>query len=496
MGSGRTFARKLVKEIDGRTHPRQVIVLAAIAIMFNSLLFADSIRRALVYQVEFTYGEAGTLYLAQHSETLYGSMSDAPYIISFYTPLYYLVVGTLTDVFGHPFLVGRTVAVGAAFGAGGLVAKTTSVLDSRSKLAPATAAALFVFSPIVARKFAVYGRVDTLGILFSVAAIYWFVSRTGYTRIVGCVGLCLLAGLTKQSLIAAPVAILIAIIWKREWKDALLFIASGGIVAGAVAFLLVYITDGRAITHLLVYNRAAGFFLEWGAKQYLRLFVIYAPLGAAVLCTGWWVRDEIPPVVGAYTLVGTLVAAVLLFRRGAALNHTFEALAGATMMVGGVVGKETPRPTVWLRGKGESLDPLVSVVLLLVILQLGLYGFLGAFVATAPSPAPAEIATANVISDADGPVISSDVGIIVRSGVETDLNDPEFTHYLLNRGLWDNDGFVRRIDQQRYSYIVLEIDASDPPSDTFWTDTELEAIRSHYQQVQQRAGYRIYAPES
>lgn len=176
-----------------------------------------------------------------------------------------------------------------------------------------------------------------LGLVFAVGALYWFVTRTGRIRVTGCVGFCLLAGFAKQSLVAAPIAILTALVWERNWREAGLFVGAGVGVAGAVGFALIILTNGEVLKHTITYNRARGFALQWGLPQYARTLGIYGPLLGLVSIAGWQVRDQIPPIVGAYTAIGGFVDSILLLRIGASLNHALEFITGLTLLAGLVV---------------------------------------------------------------------------------------------------------------------------------------------------------------
>ncbi len=152
---------------------------------------------------ELSYGESIVLQEVRHvasGETLYEPPTSLPLTVTAYTPLYYLLIGTLQRLIGDSsYTIGRIVSLLAT--AGGAACLAAGVRSATGRW-PAGLLAAFVFltQNLTANLWGPMHRVDTLALGLSLLGLA--VAAAGDPR--WAVLALLLALLTKQTYLAAP----------------------------------------------------------------------------------------------------------------------------------------------------------------------------------------------------------------------------------------------------------------------------------------------------
>lgn len=181
----------------------------------------------LEYPPVFPYLAAG---LGAVGNFLWGSHDPA----GFLSPLYGARLLTLLGLGWSVFLIYRLVN-----------------LFQTSRLISFTAASLFFcFYPVF--KWGSTGRVDALGLAFVLTGLY-VVGRAELTHTFSFVGTILLKALplftlaffTKQSLVAAPLALMLYLFWAGRRREAVFFGVAGVLLNSLILAVLTLLTEGR-----------------------------------------------------------------------------------------------------------------------------------------------------------------------------------------------------------------------------------------------------------
>jgi hypothetical protein len=191
----------------------------------------------LPHPFEVNYGEGIVLGVAARmarGEPLYQPISDYPYLVAAYTPLYYTILAALIQLAGPALWPARAVSLsGALLTAACLYGVVRRERGPRPAL---LAALLFAATPWVAQ-WAGYGRVDmpALGLTAVGVWLAWRPSPERWRLALSL--LCFLgAFLTKQTYLAAPLVTALALALQRPQL--------GGAYVGAFAMLVLVSVGG------------------------------------------------------------------------------------------------------------------------------------------------------------------------------------------------------------------------------------------------------------
>lgn len=166
-----------------------------------------------------------------HDGTLYYSLKDYPYTVCAYMPIFYFLEAALTRIGLPAILAGRLISFGALLASFALCWRLV-LLYTGNRYA-AWIAILLASSSTLLLNWGTTGQVDMLAVALSLAAFYQF-SRfyVGGENTLLWAGLFAIAAFfTKQTMLAAPAAMFVLLLF-RNWKTALLFgVALGGSIA-------------------------------------------------------------------------------------------------------------------------------------------------------------------------------------------------------------------------------------------------------------------------
>ena len=315
-------------------HRREAAVAAALwglvagVIALYLVLFAMSAAGRLASPVEeFTYGESWLLDGARrvaHGEGLYSPPDQLPLMHIAYSPLYYVVVGALQRVVGDSgYTVGRVVSLLATLVGATALAWSMQRLTTRWSVG-LLAAGFFLTQNLTALLWAPLHRVDSLALGLTLLGLA--LATAGRVSLAG--GLFLLALLTKQTYLAAPVAVAIAL-WPCRPKLYRFgaIVVGGGALAIAIAqwlthgwFLWHTVTANSNEPDLVTFAALMGSFLQYNGLPVLAALASFA-LPAAAGERQWRIY-----------FLGCLLTLPSLAKLGASSNYWLE-LSAATAAV-------------------------------------------------------------------------------------------------------------------------------------------------------------------
>ncbi|NNJ10778.1 hypothetical protein EKD04_010600 [Chloroflexales bacterium ZM16-3] len=533
-----------------RTALRAAQIGLAILVAAYLLSFADHARQLLGFTHPLDYGEGPLLAQVDQLRTgtpiwrLYADPSAPPYLIVNYPPLYLLLCAGLAALTGSALLAGRLISLLSALAATAAIAALAGNHNQCGKKIFGEGQALpeplpsntrgyrlfpllFLTIPIV-REWAALMRVDMLGVALGLWGLV-ALGRPGGRRRPLLAGLLMLASLfTKPSLLAAPAAAGLWLLWdllraQRGERGPHLrnLIALGGTLAlgGGLLFgLLQWASGGWFALHVVAANAnrwdaglAQGF---WEAQIRLRWPLAAAALLALVAAIIHRGEHHVPLAPALiYTLAGALTAAGV-GKVGAYSNYFLELYAGLVWIVGvggwglgvgGAAERQPPTPNPQL--------PITLLLILSLIYYPPLWDTTWPRVAGLLTPSPPRMAIggyglwADAARERDllaafgrvdtalerearaaGPVIFADMpGVAAAAGVVSRAQVFEYRQ-LLDQGLADQ------------SAMLADLAAGEPPLAVIdylgnWLTPEMIAILRHrYAQDGSLGTFDLYRP--
>ena len=357
--------------------------LLGLVVAAHLVFFGIHAAHLLGFAYPLDYGEGPLLAQVQQLRAgvpiwrLYSDPAAPPYLVVNYPPLYPLLAALLSLPLGSPLLAGRLLSLLSAAGAlaalwslvspdeggrtkdegrkslffvlgSGVLGSWFSVLGSRfSVLGSRLLLLVFLCLPIV-REWAVVMRVDFLGVGLGLAGLALLRRGAGGARALWAAPLLLASLYVKPSLIAAPSAALLWLLWRDRRRALLLgalLLGGGGLLFG----LLQIGSGGWFGLHVLAAN-ANPWQLALAQGFWRDQMAILWPLAAAAVLGGIMsVRQPDARDQGLLALYYTLFGAVTALgvgKVGAYTNYFLEFYAGLVWMAAlGLRAAGDRRPT-------------------------------------------------------------------------------------------------------------------------------------------------------
>ena len=466
-----------------------------------ALIFVYHGAAVVAYPYDLDNSEGFLLYQSVRiadGEFLYPPLEDAPYMVDNYPPIYPLLGSFAVAYFGTNLHGLRAISlISTLLTALLLGAWTHQRTQSRSA---AIMAGLIFLSFYHVYQWGALARVDALGLLFCITALVVFERwrNWGFALL-----FLLLAMFTKQSLFAAPLAILLSLL-ATDWRRALKFLIV--LLFSAFVFweFILLVTDNLAWHHLITYNVNTFYWMDvWvNFRHWVWMYTVWgcAPL-AVLLFDANRVRsnqDSASPMLFWFTL-GAIGEAMLCGKIGSAPNY-FLALAAAAAVGSGVIFYQVQQYSRE-QASNQAAQIVAAFFTAAFILQLA---------ATIHWPSPrfdfAQTPTRsdtqagrlmeNRVRQIEGPVLSDLCGLPLLAG-KTPLFQPFINTQLAKEGKWDQRPFLSSIKNRMYPALLLRFDLSRPDWDRRrFTEEMIAAFRETYAPSQQMGAYYLYTLKS
>jgi hypothetical protein len=287
-----------------------------------------------------------------------------------------------------------------------------------------------------------------LGVALSVAAIIALEGRVTTKRIAVAAELCALALLTKQTLFAAPLAIALLLLWRRDLRALWFILAVVGAV-GAITLAFSALSDGQYVRHVWLGNSTNPFRLDRMASfswTFLQLNLIALGIGVWGLRRNWVKRG--PSLVGIYALLA-LTTVLTIGNVSGDVNYFLEPTAALALLVP-MAARWTPRPLY------AAL--LCAQLAVLVHVPNGFMSQYPAGPAKGATPQPEDVAVGNRVLEvvrAGGPrSLVEPAGFAVLAGVPVWLQPLDLVAEQ-RQGRWEADALVRSIESREWTVVVL-----------------------------------------
>ena len=469
------------------------VLWAAVSALILTYLAAFTLSAVirLPRPVEYMYGESIVLEIARrvgHGEPLYPAPDRLPLTVTAYTPLYYLLVGTLQRVFGESYVPGRLLSLASTLGAAGALAWSIRRVSGcwRSGL---LAAGLFLTQNMTATLWAPLHRVDLLALCFTLVGLALATAGRPGAAILPL----LLAVLTKQTYFVAPLAVGAAL-----WPDrravlgfALPFAAGLALAIAAVQVL----SGGWFLWHAVVAN-INPFDLEylWAiVGQFLQFNALPLLAAAGLFALPTRPRERLWRLY----FLGSLLMLPSLGKVGASSNYWLE-LTAATAALVAVLATRLP----FRAGERAAFSRAGLAVLLLCSLLVTMPGYqavvgeaLHVLPAGGTGAIKAQADAAPFVAAQSGAVLTDEPGLAVAAGVPVNFEFRIF-QLLADGGLWDERPILEAIESRHFDLVVVtrSLDGSPVGGDIRWSTRVRDALRDHYDPAGQRDGYHLYLP--
>lgn len=457
--------------------------------------------------------EGALLYQAmeiRRGVTIYHKLDRPPYIVGTYTPLYMTAVAALDRLERPSFATGRLVVWVAAVGAAALLIAMTAIVTQNPVLGLLNGI-LFMATYEVYRWIA-YFRVDFPALFLTLAGLAVVViarPRKGTLPIAA--ALMVAAVYTKQSMIAAPAAAFLALLFWR-WRQALAF---GGymLICGVIpAAILQWRTGGQFLQHIITYN------MNTFSARDLRIWVSHAwnvhrwlvLSGAVALPWIWWQygrslwrRDQATPteadqpraplhrfwqplvwyaVLAQWNIIGAA-------KVGSAENYLLEPLAAWMLLIciaagaginGLFAGTRPVAAARYLVRAGVALAVLVGIILQARFLTLPFAqkGLFSPFANPGRADFQAADAVAERVQEAKNPL--AELAIYHLQAGQPPVIQPFIMSELARQGRWDQTPFVEDLKAAHFDVVVALQDLTQAQAPIEWTHEMLAAFRQAY----------------
>lgn len=497
-----------------------VKIAAIVALAVHAVILVAYLDRSaahIPYPFTNDYGEGAVLYQVAAmaaGESIYQPVTQAPYGVSNYPPLFHFLAAMMAKVIGDPLVAGRLLSLLGALASGILIftlvyGQLHRDYDIGLRRYGAALASLFFLSHYTIIGFSTIMRVDTLALALGLLGMQLFVlslRRPALTYVYG--SAFVLAAYTKPSMVAAALASFgVAFLLRRSRAT---IAAAFSIIAGLVALLaLTAASDGEFIQHVFLYNinqfdlgrltirlfqsvfwRWVDIILLLGGLTYLlsRLYAYWrngAPEKPAPLDTA--------QLLFAGFMLASLLNVAASGKIGASISYFMEFEAAASL----VLGSLAIRLASFMRSDPWGEDCwrrrlLVSLCLVALCWQ-AIGGYDLKFREPDGSLADYSQRAADLISPADGPVISEEMVLLHRSGQPL-FFQPFIMTRLTQAGQWDPEPLVSAVRNGEVSFVVLYSEfGTERYARRFPKEFDL-VFRARYHLVEQTGPFRIYAP--
>lgn len=468
---------------------------------FNALGFALAAVRELTALRDLTHPEGvlvyNTLELVRGG-ALYRDFLTPPYIHTPYGPLLYLLSLPAVVLLGGDvaagYLAGRTVVLLATGSTVLLVGLLAARLTGSRRAGVLAGLAFLTVPPLVPWGYSM--RPDLLAIALSLAglAAAW---RTVHDRDLSWAQAALVAALllaalwSKQTALAAPVALLLAWGTAGRWRSAVRFLLFFG-GAGVLLVGAAHVWTQGAFYQNAVEGMRCGLRPRAPYHMALHLLRLGGPLlAAAVLGLRDWNRHWHLPVIYA----GTGIALALLFalRGGSDINHLFEPLAAVALVAGGGFARA-------LNEAAQGKHGISALALaLLVLFAPGGARTVDELLGKAGDLDRARPALLRTLAREPGEILTFSTDLPLLSHRSPRLLDPMIFACLAGAGTWDPAPLADLLRRGEIPTVVLLTTAgggifANHHGIPVWPPSVLRSIEDRYRPVGDYGLQRVYEP--
>lgn len=453
------------------------------------------------YPFDVDNNEAFIIYQGQRiaeGSFLYPPLDQPPYLVDNYPPVYPLVLAAQFLFAGPNFFWPRLLSLSSTVLTALLIGLWAYHL-TRNRLA-AFFGGLAYLSFYHVYDWGSLARVDALGILFSVLAVFLFHKQNSWKITIPFL---LLALFTRQTLFAAPLAIFCSLFFSERRKESYTFLA---VLAGTgflLFLILIGLTYGRAWSHLITYN--ANEFRISDVWLYTRHWIRFYPVWGCVpllflLNRHWFNKPDqssgtAPQILFWYTLFA-FGEALLCGKIGSAPNYLLSLVVATSLGLGLLVHTLIKLATISLEWKTPCLFCLLAFVFQMFVTWH--WPYTAEWYAHTPIKEDKQAGQYLMLQlkKSPDPVLTDLPGIAMLAG-HRPVWQPFICTQLARQKLWDQTPFLQQIETRKFSKAVFKFDLNTPEWDQESFSPEfITAIQRNYIFKQKIGRFFIYEPKS
>lgn len=446
------------------------------------IIFGLYIRQAVIslgQPYPFEYGEGWDLWVSNWIGNggighLYPTASQSPYYSQIYPPLYFIVVGVFSKIFGMSLFIGRFVSFIACLASGMLVFFIVREV-TKSKWFGLIGGILF-FVPPITRAWTLFFKPEPLALCLTLLGFYLAIKYIGSRKVLWSVVPFILAVFTKQAYICAPLAVGLYLLFTNR---KLMLQYGGTLLVSGLGLLGVFqlLTHGSFVSSIL--GSPTLFPVHWElALLLIRNTVVYhwiiliLALCAVVLVL---VRSkelrEMPTMPILYFLVASFLFVMTTGKVGIWYSYSLEMLTVAMILipvlawklskvdtirerVGVIVGSKTILATT---SRGMLLQ--LAIPILLIIQMVSLPSFASWTAPNGHLRDSYEIVLSD-LNSASSEILCEDGYLLYLSGRDP-LYEPSYATNAVRHGGLDHTPVIDSIANKRYDLIIQEWDIKE-----------------------------------
>jgi hypothetical protein len=408
--------------------------------------------RLIRNQTDNTYPESTNIYSAidaARTGHLYASPSAPPYVLQSFGPLYYVINATIAQASHLDFDLIRIRARLLSYSCFLLSSVIIFLICMRSQFSAANsalAALLFLGQPYFLT-WNVTARPDMLFLTMMLCSLLFVLEddTLGDANYVLGGILAGLAFLVKQPGVAAPIAVLAILVYKKKFRSAAIFLLSVGLpVVLMFGFLLWH--EGHFMEQVTSVSKGV-WSLREGAifvsnKLFNRTMIVPIAIGAIGFAQAVRTADSRSLIVAAFAVANWLVGFSGLPQLGANINYFLPGLAACALLL---------PYAMQMIGKNVHSKAYLAVIVLVLLFTIPQEAELASWAFSAAlQPAERNYLPLGSLR------ILSDRPIFTVHGRDPDLLDPFTAHELELARHWDPSPIVENIEGGGYDLVVLE----------------------------------------
>lgn len=462
------------------------ILILSVAILSGVLVFALSAIPSLTGNNRIAY-EGYVMYMSSDWSAMFTPIKEKPYVVTIYPPIYMIIVGVINSIVDNVIFSSRIVSFLSGLLTAVIIWKTINISStSENRWIPVVFSLLFLAHPVIIKR-SLISRPDMLALLFTSIALYIYISRNGYTQLIGVGGFVLLALFTKQSFIALPLAIFLAYIIDYGWKKGVGWATAVPVLGILILLLISLATQGRGYEQLVSINSALGYSIYQMVNISLRAFQTHVILLSLFLLSVVIKSNRIPNVVLIYS-VTSFIPLLLSGKDGSGGTLYLEQILVFSILGGILLQNIVPKLSNLMYSDSNNKNRWIQIMMIILIIsQFGLY--IGLPVTETAGATEVESAIQNV----EEPILSENMVLAVKND-EVVMYQSFIYAQLVEHGYLDESPVTDRISNKAYTMIILSTDVNEGSSSSRWTPTQLDAIRGNYELTEQHGVYNIYEP--
>jgi len=503
--------------------PRLVLAAAVAFLIYNLLpplkMFIEQDWQALHFPYTLDYGEGPlldqTLHLAHFQNIYHNNLSQSPYTISNYPPLFPLIQVPFAWIFGPAFWYGRLLAILSILAAAVFIGLTLQIM-THSNLAGVTGGLLLLVFPYIFH-WSPLNRIDSIALALSLAGLYVIVRGstrsaliqslpgpkrsffylhdiTSHTWLIAGAGLLVAAIFTRQSYaLAAPLA---AFVWlvhltpRRRAVHLAVWVGGSSMILFA---LLTLVTLGGFYTNIVTANVNPYIWKTvvdyatpiWKNMRFLVVGAAAFLLAGAIKpwrVSSWW-------LVAPY-LVGAVLSGLTIGKDGSNVNYLFEFSAALCLVAGALIAWLEKNNWLWRAALVAMLAVQVTT-----IYNWSHQEFYPRHISRMDFQYTELTNLTALVKNTNGLILADEhMGLLPLTGKTLYFQPFEFK-MMQQAGLWDQQAFVEQIKRKEFALILLFNPPSWDSQHARWTDEELGAIYANYSRGKTLADTIIYTPD-